>query len=150
MARPKTHRMIHTPPLYKGFKPIGARGRDLETLEMSIDEYESLRLADFEGLNQEEAAEEMDISRSTFARLIESARKKSSQFFIQGKRLVIGGGSVHFKENLVQCHDCHHIFAMRMGESLESCHVCGSTNLIDMAGGFGHGRCCQENQGAEK
>ncbi len=146
MARPKTHRLIHTPPLYKSFKPIGVRGRDLETLEMSIDEYESLRLADFEGLNQEEAAEEMDISRSTFARLIESARKKSSKFFIQGKRLVIGGGSVHFKENLVQCHDCRHIFIMRMGEILDSCHACGSENLIDLAGGFGHGQCCQDNQ----
>ena len=142
--------MIHTPPLYKVFKPTGVRGRDLETLEMSLDEYEALRLADFEGMNQEEAAAEMDISRSTFARLIESARLKSSQFLIQGKRLVISGGSVHFKENLVQCHDCHHIFVVKMGETLDSCHACGSENLIDLAGGFGHGKCCQENSGDVK
>ncbi len=144
MARPKTHRLIHTPPLYKGFKPIGVMGRDLVTLEMSLDEYEAIRLADYEGLSQEEAAVEMEISRSTFARLIESARRKSSQFLIQGKRLVIGGGPVHFRENLLQCHDCHRIFPLSMGETINSCSSCGSTNLIDLAGGYGHGRCCQE------
>jgi len=146
MARPKTHRLIHNPPLYNEFKPIGVKGRDLECLEMNLDEYEALRLADFEGLNQEEASEEMEISRSTFARLVESARKKSSQFLIQGKRLVIGGGPVHFRENLLQCHDCHRIFAVRMDETLHACHACGSTNLIDLAGSFGHGRCCHENE----
>ncbi len=144
MARPKTHRLIHTPPLYNGFKPIGVIGRDLVTLEMNLDEYEAIRLADYEGLSQEEAAVEMKISRSTFARLIESARKKSSQFLIQGKRLVIGGGPVHFRKNLLQCHDCHRIFSMSMGETMTSCRSCGSKNLIDLAGGYGHGRCCYE------
>ena len=118
MARPKTHRLIHTPPLYNEFKPIGVMGRDLVTLKMNLDEYEAIRLSDYKGLSQEEAAVEMKISRSTFARLIVSARRKSSQFLIQGKRLVIGGGPVHFRENLLQCHDCHQIFPVSMAETM--------------------------------
>jgi predicted DNA-binding protein (UPF0251 family) len=148
VARPKSERFVHTPPLFNAFKPIGISGRNLETLEMSLDEYEALRLADFEGMNQDEASEEMEISRSTFARLIEAARKKSAQFFIDGKRLTIGGGPVHFKKNILQCRDCRSIFELGMNEKMAVCVSCGSLNLIDLAGGFGHGRCCRRDFGS--
>jgi len=146
MPRPKSRRLIHTPPLYAGFKPMGVKGRDLSDLEMSLDEFEALRLADYEGLSQEDAALEMDISRSTFSRLIESARRKSSEFFIQGRRLVIEGGPVHFKENLVRCRECGSVMSARMGKPPESCSRCGSEDLVDLAGGFGHGECCRERR----
>jgi len=135
--------MISRPPLYTGFKPVGVNGRDLTTLEMSLDEYEAMRLADFNGLSQEEAAVEMEISRPTFSRLIEDARKKCARFFIEGRRLVITGGMVHFRENLFRCHDCGHLFVHALGEDLSECPSCSSENLIDLAGGFGHGRCCR-------
>ena len=135
--------MIGRPPLYAGFKPVGVNGRDLKILEMSLDEYEAMRLADFQGLSQEEAAGEMEISRPTFSRLIEDARRKCARFFIEGRKLVISGGTVHFKENLIRCHDCGHLFVMAIGDEISECPSCSSGNLIDLAGGFGHGRCCR-------
>ena len=122
---------------------MGVNGRDLKILEMSLDEYEAMRLADFQGLSQEEAAVEMEISRPTFSRLIEEARRKCARFFIEGRKLVISGGMVHFKENLIRCHDCGHLFVLAIDEEIFECPSCASRNLIDLAGGFGHGRCCR-------
>jgi len=59
-----------------------------------LDELEALRLADLEGLYQEQAAEKMGVSRPTFARILESARKKVAEALVKGKGLVIGGGPV--------------------------------------------------------
>ena len=61
------------------FKPCGMRRVSLEKIELFEDEMEAIRLADFEGLYQQECADKMGISRTTFSRLIESARKKNSR-----------------------------------------------------------------------
>ena len=64
----------------------------LEEVVLTIDEFEAVRLADLEGLYQEQAAEKMNVSRQTFGRIIESARKKVAEALVQGKALKIGGG----------------------------------------------------------
>jgi predicted DNA-binding protein (UPF0251 family) len=143
MPRPKSRRLIDSPPLFDSFKPTGVRGRDVVDLRMSLDEFEALRLSDYERLSQDEAAAEMDISRSTFSRLIESARRKSSEFLIEGKRLIIDGGPIHFKGNLFECRSCRSVFPARFGAVRVECPQCGSTDLIDRAGEYGHGDCCQ-------
>ena len=146
MGRPKTNRTVKAPPLYAEFKPIGIPGRSLQVQDLSLDEFEALRLADYLGMSQEEAAAEMGVSRPTFARLIEVARKKSVTFLIHGRRLVIGGGPIHFQDNALQCHDCGRLIVVAMTEEMEKCPACGSTNLVDMAGRFGHGRCCRRQK----
>ena len=148
MPRPKTRRLIDNPPLFDSFKPSGTRARDLQDLRMSLDELEALRLADLEGLNQDEAASRMDISRSTFSRLVESARRKSAEFFLEGRRLVIGGGPVHFKANRMRCGECGRVFPAALGNGPEICPHCGSKVLSDLAGGYGHGDCCAEDEHA--
>lgn len=147
MARPKSRRLIHNPPLFASFKPAGVRGRDLNNLEMSLDELEALRLADYEGLTQDDAALEMDISRSTFSRLVESARCKSAEFLLEGKRLIIGGGPVHFKQNRLRCTSCGRIVVVDIGDNITTCTHCGSSDLVNLARGFGHGECCVEEDG---
>ena len=59
MPRPKSSRKIVSPPLMKGFKPFGIPRRELDTIVLTIDEYEAIRLLDYEGLTQEQAAEKM-------------------------------------------------------------------------------------------
>jgi len=54
-----------------------------------MDELETIRLADFEGLYHEQAAEQMNISRSTFGRILDSARRKVADAIINGKALNI-------------------------------------------------------------
>ncbi len=61
---------------------------------MSLDEYEAIRLADLEGLYQEQAASRMNISRQTFGRIIESAHRKVADVLVNGKALKIEGGDV--------------------------------------------------------
>lgn len=83
------HRCIaHTAPATY-FKPQGVPMHHLETVELAPDELEALRLADLEGLYQEEAAERMGISRQTFGQIIARARKKTAEALTQGKALRI-------------------------------------------------------------
>jgi len=142
MTRPKNNRIVHEPPLFSVFKPVGIRGMSSDQISMSLDEFEALRLADHLGLSHAEASDEMEISRPTFSRLIEQARKKIADFLIQGKLLVIEGGNVHFRKNIIRCQDCGQMFNMNFSEAITECPACHSKNLLNLAGGFGHGRCC--------
>ena len=142
MPRPKSDRIIHEPPLFTEFKPMGIPGRNLEQIKLSLDEFEALRLADHVGLSHEEAAEQLEISRSTFTRLIRKARKKVADFMFTGKLLSIGGGNVHFKNNIICCLDCDHTFRVDINAQVGKCPECHSENLLNAAGGFGHGNCC--------
>jgi uncharacterized protein len=142
MPRPQYKRIVHEPPLFSEFKPLGIKGQDLEQILLTLDEYEALRLADYAGLSHAEAAEEMEISRSTFTRLIEKARKKIAEFIIQGKLLTIEGGSIHFRNNIIRCQNCGHMFKINIMTAVSECPACHSKSLINLAGGFGHGKCC--------
>jgi predicted DNA-binding protein (UPF0251 family) len=142
MSRPKKDKMVSSPPLFSCFKPVGVRRDTLGEITLEIGEYEAIRLTDYEGLDHTEAASEMGISRSTFSRLIEEARRKVAAFLIEGQLLQIEGGNVHFRDNVLKCPSCGSIFNVRMGTPLEKCPACGNEGLLNLAGSFGHGRCC--------
>ena len=71
------------------FKPCGLKRSEIERVYLLEDEMEALRLADFEGLYQQECADSMGISRTTFSRLIESARRKTADALLHTKALNI-------------------------------------------------------------
>ena len=71
------------------FKPCGIKRVELQRIELFEDEMEAIRLADYEGLYQQECADKMGISRTTFSRLIESARKKIADALLNTKALRI-------------------------------------------------------------
>lgn len=142
MSRHKKDRIVSNPPLFKEFGPSVSSNNQMDVVHMSIDEYEAIRLADFLGLNHEEAAVEMEISRSTFSRLVEKARIKLSKMLILGSKLSIEGGSIHFKQNIIKCNNCTHIFNINIGSNLDICPNCESQDLFNIAGEFGHGHCC--------
>jgi predicted DNA-binding protein (UPF0251 family) len=150
MPRPQYNRIVHEPPLFSEFKPVGARGHDLQQIVFTLDEFEAFRLADQLGLSHASAADEMEISRSTFTRLIEKARKKIADFIIQGKLLTIDGGSIHFRNNIIRCQDCGHMFKINFGQTITECPVCDSKHIINLAGGFGHGKCCNFRHSVKK
>jgi predicted DNA-binding protein (UPF0251 family) len=76
------------------FKPAGIPARVLEEVVLALDELEAIRLADLLGHYQEQAAERMRISRPTFGRIVDSARRKVAEALIMGKALRIEGGPV--------------------------------------------------------
>jgi len=143
MPRPKSDRIVNEPPLFTEFKPMGIPGRSLKQVQLTLDEFEAIRLTDFKGLSHEEAADEMNISRSTFTRLVEVARKKMAEFIIFGRMLSIEGGNVHFRRNIFQCNDCGHMFKTNIESPVTECPDCHSKNIVNLAGGFGHGECCR-------
>ncbi|MDP8232764.1 MAG: DUF134 domain-containing protein [Candidatus Zophobacter franzmannii] len=143
MARPKKKRMVFQPPQYTSFKPNGVRMNTLEQITLNLDELEAIRLADYQGKEHNEAAEEMEISRSTFTRLVEKARCKVSRFLLEGKHLFIEGGDIHFRGNILRCEHCGHMFKTGFEFLIKFCPACGSSELLDLAGGFGHGECCK-------
>ncbi len=75
------------------FKPAGVRMISLEEITLNVDEFESIRLKDYENLDQTEAAKRMNISQPTFQRLYESARKKIADAIVNGKAIKIEGGN---------------------------------------------------------
>ena len=145
MPRPQDNRIVLEPPLFTEFKPMGLKGQDLEQIQLTLDEFEAFRLADYIGLSHAEAAVEMGISRPTFSRLIEKARKKIADFMILGKLLTIEGGSIHFRNNIIRCLSCGHMFKTNIGNTISECPACFSKQLFNLAGGFGHGKCCFYN-----
>ena len=98
MSRPKCCRHVGCMPDKNYFKPRGIPSSQLEEVVLSLDEYEAVRLADFDGLYQEQAALSMNISRQTFGRIIAEAHRKIADVLINGKALKIEGGDVAIKE----------------------------------------------------
>jgi predicted DNA-binding protein (UPF0251 family) len=91
MARPVKRRRICSMPAVREFGPVGRAAG--EPVEMTVDEYESIRLMDRLGFSQEECALQMDVSRTTVQAIYDSARKKIALALVEGRRLLIGGGS---------------------------------------------------------
>ena len=88
-GRRKILRNIEKDHTHVCFKPCGIRGIQLEKTRLDTDEMEAIRLSDFEGMYQQDCAEKMGISRTTFSRLIESAHKKIADALLHGKAIVM-------------------------------------------------------------
>lgn len=108
MTRPKCRRHICGMPDKNYFKPRGIPTVDLEEVVLTLDEFEAIRLADYEKLYQEDAASGMNISRQTFGRIIETAHRKIADVLLNGKALKIEGGEVALDENKPCCQEKRH------------------------------------------
>jgi len=127
MPNRRRHRHIKMPPPMEGYKPFGVPMRELESVVMSIEEYEALRLADYENLTHKEAAVRMNISRPTFTRLYDKARKNVAKAFVEGKAILIRGGTFIAGEYWYRCNDCHETIVSDTPE--ESCDKCNSDDI---------------------
>ncbi|NMA38267.1 MAG: DUF134 domain-containing protein, partial [Papillibacter sp.] len=92
MARPKKWRRVCGLPENNKFGPLDSRIDPKDRVDMSVDEYETIRLIDLEGLNQEECASQMNVARSTVQGIYISARKKLAESLVNGRLLLIEGG----------------------------------------------------------
>jgi len=78
------------------FKPAGARLQKLEEITLTLDEYEAVRLVDFENVEQTLACKKIGVSQPTLSRLLKSARKKIAEAIVKGKAIRIFGGNYKF------------------------------------------------------
>lgn len=96
MVRPRICRHVRLRPAANYFKPQGIPARLLRITQLKNEELEAIFLADYQGLEQEEAAKLMNISRSTFSRILASARKAIATALVEGNALKIDGGDFRF------------------------------------------------------
>lgn len=145
MARPVKWRKIEHIPKTTYFVPSGDdAGTPKNTL--LLEELEAVRLKDLEGLEQEECAVRMDVSRPTFQRILLSAREKIADSLVNGKGIHIDGGNYTRSICPVSCADCGREWTESREnlETLKSCPHCRSTRLScgqNCRGGF-----CRENR----
>ncbi len=91
-GRPKKYRIVRLDPKISQFSPRGKPGRPDE-INLNMDEFESIRLVDYMGLNQKSAAKSMRISQQTFSRILKKAHKSIAKALINGAIIKIQGGS---------------------------------------------------------
>lgn len=99
-GRPKKLRIVKNEPKIRQFSPRGKPGRPHE-IDLKIEEFEALRLADFKGQKQQEAAQNMQISQQTFSRVLSKARRSLAEALIMGKIIRIQGGHYSLKQGLI-------------------------------------------------
>src|SRR5512139_561306 len=149
MARPIHCRRVGFVPQSDYFKPRGIPLSMLEDVILTVDEFEAIRLADLEGLYQEQAAEKMGVSRQTFGRIIESAHKKVAEALVKGKALKIEGGEIEMASmRKFMCHDCQHSWDLPYGSGRPgNCPTCKSGNISRAEEDKGRGRGTGRGQG---
>lgn len=102
MPRPRKWRRVCCLPQSSRFGPLDLCPSD--TVTMTVDEYETIRLIDLDGFTQEQCAAQMDISRTTVQGIYDTARKKLAQSLVGGKALIIEGGEYRLCDG--QGHGC--------------------------------------------
>lgn len=108
MPRPIKWRRVCDLPGSNRFGPMDESQSQLEPVIMTVDEYETIRLIDLEGMMQEDCAKQMNVARTTVQRIYNEARKKLAQSLVQGRVLRIEGGEYQLcnEENKAGCGCC--------------------------------------------
>jgi len=131
--RIKTLRKVLNPPVIKGFKPYGLESdrQNAELINLLIEEYEALRLSDYDKCNHYEASVLMGISRPTFTRIYASALQKIAKSFVEGRQISIEGGKVYFDSDWYKCAACQCYFNNPEKEKkIERCPLCGNHQIM--------------------
>ncbi len=165
MARPTKWRKVEFIPNIQYFAPLDIDTDVLQENILRVEELEALRLRDIEGLEQEDCARKMEISRQTFQRILNAAREKVADSLINGKAIRIEGGN--FTRNIcpVKCLDCgkewnesYENFE-RILEGTYNCPDCNSKRVICSRSEkkkfcrrncWRHGRVSQDEDGNER
>lgn len=111
----------------EGFRPFGIPFTDLEPEILMFEEYEAIKLADYEGLNHIEAAKSMGVSRPTFTRIYENARRAIARAFTEGKAIFFDGGNYYTQDYWYRCNECLKLNINT--QQLLECNYCKSDNL---------------------
>lgn len=143
MARPKKCRRVAAMPEITYFKPAGIPLSALKEVRLSFEEIEAIRLKDVLDLEQAEGAQQMEISRPTFQRVLRVARQKIADALLSGKAITIDGGDYELAARSYRCrhgHRWHVPVEIPEGQSAQHCPVCESPEVSLLPVGGGHRR----------
>lgn len=132
--RARKFRKILNPPPMKGFKPYGYNfdGTNKEPVLIHFEEYEALRLCDYDMHNHHQASVIMGVSRPTFTRIYASVRRKVAKAFAENRQIKIQGGKVYFDSNWYSCSTCGCFFNNpKRGIDAVNCPLCDSKDVAN-------------------
>lgn len=124
MPRPTKLRRVEFIPEVTVFKPAGVPLRSLEEEVLTVEELEAIRLKDMEGLEQEDCAERMQVSRPTFQRVLVAGRAKVARALIEGKAIRIEGGTYCLAQRHFRCAACGYEFERPHGVGGRAIDMC--------------------------
>jgi predicted DNA-binding protein (UPF0251 family) len=128
MPRRKRLRKVVAPPGFRGYKPFGHRHGSREHVDLLYEEYEAIKLADYDLMNHQEASALMGISRPTFARIYESARRKIARALVETREIRSVFGNALLDKSWFICGSCHSRFTIPVALKENHCPICKSEN----------------------
>ena len=133
MGRQPLWRRVGFIPQVTYFKPAGIPLAQSQEVRLAIEEAEAIRLKDLEGLEQEQSAQRMNVSRTTFARVLNSARQKMADALLNGKAIRIEGGSFEMAARRFRCvngHEWDVSFEAMRSTPAQSCPTCKTLTIM--------------------
>jgi len=119
-------RKVVEPPRFKGYRPFGVNAKSRKSIDLFYEEYEALKLADYDLLKHNEAAELMGVSRPTFARIYESARRKIAMALVEAKEIKTVFGNAIMDKDWYLCSKCNARFNIPGAMDKGICPACNS------------------------
>lgn len=129
MPRRRRLRKVVAPPGFKSFKPYGSQKSGLSAIELFYEEYEAIKLADFDSMSQLEASKLMGVSRPTFARIYATARQKIAQALVESREITTVFGHATLDKDWYQCKKCHSKFSLPEKADQNHCPLCQSDHF---------------------
>jgi len=133
MPRQRQPRKIVEPPKFKGYKPYGVNGNRTGKVELLYEEYEAIKLADYDLLNHDEAARLMGISRPTFARIYENARRQIARALVEVRHIESVYGNAVMDKTWYICNQCHARFTIPAKVHNQKCPMCSSISIQQLS-----------------
>ena len=140
MSRPTKYRCVEFIPEVNFFQPGGVPSPG--ELTMPVEEFEAIRLKDLEGLDQIGCAQRMHVSRATFQRVLESARRKMAEALVNGKAIHVQGGNFRLAVLRFRCAEYGHEWEVpfEAGDIPPECPRCYSSNVYCINQGISPGK----------
>jgi len=135
MGRQPLWRRVNFIPEITYFKPAGVPLARLQEVCLSVEEAEAIRLKDLEGLEQEECAQRMNVSRTTFSRVLNSARQKMADALLSGKAIRIEGGNFEMAVRRFRCINSHEWdvpFEAMINTPPQFCPTCNTRSIMPL------------------
>ncbi|NLA24421.1 MAG: DUF134 domain-containing protein [Bacteroidales bacterium] len=130
--RSRRRRKVLNPPPVQGYRPYGGDPSKSEnfTQHLLLEEYEAIRLCDYEMYTHEQASVIMGVSRPTFTRIYASARQKIAKCLVEGLQIKIEGGEVFFDSDWYHCKSCNIDFSNPdKTQEVKECPLCSGTEI---------------------
>lgn len=133
MPRRKRLRKVVAPPGFRGYRPYGHRHGRRDHVELLYEEYEAIKLADYDLMNHQEASDLMGISRPTFARIYETARRKIARAMVETREIRSVFGNARMDGSWHICNACHARFTLPAPHAVLACPICKSEDASPLA-----------------